>query len=334
MKTKGIISTVDTHTMGEPTRLIYNHNFHVPGKSMIEKKVYFEENLDFLRCSLIHEPRGHRDMFGAILLPPVSPEADIGVIFMDGGGYLNMCIHSSIGVIKSILEVGFYPTAEPRPTITLDTPAGLIRAEAQIVDGEIKRISIENVPSFLYAADCRLSLPGIGDIEIDIAFGGNFFAIVEAQQLGIPLKKENLDQLIDWGLKIRESANREFFVKHPGHKGISHIDLVVIHAPSENPSAHSRNVTVFGEGQVDRSPCGTGTCARMAALYHKGRIGIGESFINESLLGSTFTGELVQELDYHGFRAVIPRITGNAYLIGLNQWIMEQNDPLVNGFSF
>ena len=332
MKFSRYIHAIDSHTMGEPTRVVVGGVPNIPGKTLPEKKAYLEENMDYLRRAIMHEPRGHNDMFGSILVQPVSDEADIGIIFMDGGGYLNMCGHGTIGASTIAIESGMVPKVEPYTELTLEAPAGLIRVKAAIENGRVKEVSFRNVPAFLYKEDVKINVPEIGEITLDIAFGGSFFAIVDAKQLGIKITPENATKLKDIGLKIRDIVNKEIKVQHPTLDHIKTVDLVEIYDEPTNPEATLKNVVVFGEGQVDRSPCGTGTSAKMATLFAKGKLKEGELFVYESIIGTMFKGKVVGTTKVGDFDAVIPEITGSAYITGFNTFVIDEDDPMKYGF--
>ncbi|MCF6096993.1 proline racemase [Thermovorax subterraneus] len=327
-----LIIAVDSHTMGEPTRVVVGGIPHIPGKTMAEKKEYLEKNMDHIRTALMHEPRGHRDMFGSIITAPVNQEADFGIIFMDGGGYLNMCGHGSIGAVTVAIETGMVKAVTPVTHVKLDTPAGLVEARAEVEDNVVKSVTVRNVPAFLYEADVKIDVPELGQITADIAFGGSFFAIVDAKQLGIKIEPSNVDDLIKAGMAIKRAANKQIKVQHPEKEHIKTIDLVEIYDDTENPNAHLKNVVIFGDGQADRSPCGTGTCAKMATLYAKGKLDLGQDFLYESIIGTVFKGRLIGATKVGPFDAVIPEITGNAYITGFNQFVIDPDDPVKYGF--
>ncbi len=323
--------TIDSHTMGEPTRVIYDGFPPLRGDTMIERKEYLEQHYDHYRRALMLEPRGHRDMFGALLTEPVSPEADLGVIFMDSGGYLNMCGHGSIGSAVVAVETGMVQATEPYTEVVLDAPAGLIRARVKVEQGRAVEVSIINVPAFLYRENLTLELGEYGTVPFDISFGGSFFALVDSEQVGLEIRQENLEQLTDFGMRLREEINRTMEVRHP-YLDIRTVDLVEIYGPADNPAAHRKNVVIFGDAQADRSPCGTGTSAKLAALYAKGELAPGQEFVYESITGSLFRGMIMAETEIDGRKAVIPRITGSAYITGYNEWVLDDADPLRYGF--
>lgn len=332
MRIERIISTVDSHTAGEPTRIIVGGLPPIPGKTMQEKKEFFRKKLDFIRTSLLHEPRGHRDMFGAVITPPVSPGAHLGVFFLDTSGYLTMCGHGTIGVATVALELGMIAKEEPNTHLAIDTPAGLTNVRIRVKDGRVKSATLRNVPSFLFVEDVKVKLPHIGEVAVNIAFGGNFFAIIDASELQLRVDIENLDKLIAAGLQVRKAINTKTKVRHPTAPQISGVDLTEISDNPTNPKATARNVAIFGDGQVDRSPCGTGTSAKMASLYAKGKLTVNEPFVHESILGTLFEGRLVEVTRVGDFEAVVPEITGYAYITAFNQFVMDPDDPLRYGF--
>ncbi|MCL2520204.1 MAG: proline racemase family protein [Spirochaetaceae bacterium] len=326
------LQTIDTHTMGEPTRIVVAGLPPLRGATVMEKKKDLEANYDWIRQVQIFEPRGHKDMFGAFLVEPTQPEADFGVIFSDSGGYLNMCGHGTIGVATMLVEMGYVPKVEPYTNLTLETPAGLVKVKVTVENKRVKSVTFTNVPSFIYKQNCTVNLPGVGDVTFDISFGGSFFAIIHAEQLKQKLHRENLPALVPLALKLRDIINQTIPMKHPTLP-ITTVDLVEIYDTSANPSANAQNVVVFGDGNVDRSPCGTGTCAKLALLYAEGKIGFNQPFVYESILGTTFTGEILGETLVKDTKAIIPQITGSAYITSINQLVIDENDPFKHGFQ-
>lgn len=336
MKFSRSIHAIDTHTMGEPTRIITGGVPKIPGDSMAAKRAYMEAHDDRLRTALMFEPRGHNDMFGAIITEPCDKEADFGIIFMDGGGYLNMCGHGSIGAMTVAVETGMVAAVEPVTHILMEAPAGLIRGEVRVDQGRVREVSFANVPSFMYRSDVSVQVPGLGRILVDIAYGGNFFVLVSAHQLGVEVERCNLRRLEELGMQIREVVNRTVPIQHPILKHIRSADLVEIYGPASHPEAHYKNVVIFGDGgsgNIDRSPCGTGTSAKMAALHSRGLLKVGEEFVYESILGTLFKGRLMAATQVGEYAAVIPRITGSAYITGFNHFVFDDRDPLQYGFK-
>ena len=325
------IRTIDSHTEGEATRIVYDGFPDLPGETMMDKKKYLMEHYDFLRTALMLEPRGHRDMFGALLTLPVHEEADYGVIFMDSGGCLNMCGHGSIGTASMLVETGMVEVHEPFTEVVLDSPSGLIRAKVHVVEGEAVEVSILNVPSFLYKKNLSIQTPDFGKVDYDIAFGGSFFALVDAEKAGLSLEMTNIEQITELGMELRDKINATVTVRHP-YLDITSVDLVEFYAHTDDSNADMKNCVIFGDAQADRSPCGTGTSAKLAALYAKGELGLHQKFVYESITGSRFRGEAVSEVEIAGGKGIIPQITGSAYITGLNEWIIDGQDPLKNGF--
>ena len=332
MRARKHIFSVDTHTMGEPTRVIIGGMRPIPGKTMAEKKDFLRDHLDHIRTALMLEPRGHNDMFGSILMDPTDSQADLGIVFMDAAGYLNMCGHGTIGAVTVALEMGLLELIEPVTKVTLDTPSGLVFASAETEGGLVKSVTLENVPSFLYREGIQIDLPEMGRIPVDIAFGGNFFALVDNTHVRLKIVPENVGKLVEAGMNILRQVNRETEINHPTKNHLRSVDLVEIHELVEGSKARGRNVVIFGKGQVDRSPCGTGTCAKMATLFAKGKLSLGEEFIQESIIGTTFSGRLIRQTLVGDIPAVIPEISGQALITGIQQFVIDPADPLKYGF--
>lgn len=326
------ITAVDSHTAAEPTRVVTGGIPPVPGSTMPEKKQYLEEHMDWLRTALMQEPRGHNDMFGSIITEPTHAEADFGIIFMDGGGYLNMCGHGTIGAATVAVETGILPMTEPETLVTLEAPAGLVRAKVAVADKRVTSVTFTNVPSFLYKENVTVTTPGLGEVTFDISFGGSFFAIVKDSYFGLEIRPENASRLTELAMELRDVINREVEVEHPTLKHINTVDLIEIYGKAVSEKANYRNVVIFGEGQVDRSPCGTGTCAKMATLAARGELEIGEKFVYESITGTTFTGELLEKTTVGDLDAYLPSITGSAWITGFNDFVIDDTDPVKHGF--
>ncbi len=322
---------VDTHTMGEPTRIIVEGFPEIEGETMMDKKNYVARYYDHLRTALLLEPRGHRDMVGALLTKPVHKEADLGVIFMDSGGYLNMCGHGSIGTATFALETGMVKCTEPYTDIILDAPAGMIYTRVKVENGKAVEVSMQNVPAFLYRDHIPVNIDGYGEITLDIAFGGSFFALVNAQTLGLELERSQLPQIRELAMKILSRLNQDLMVEHP-NLDIRTVDLVEFYTRSDRPGVDMKNVVIFGNAQTDRSPCGTGTSAKLAALYAKGELKQGQEFTYESITGTLFRGRVIGETKVGAYNAIIPEITGKAYITGINRVMMNEHDPLNYGF--
>jgi proline racemase len=338
MRTTRIVHAVDSHTEGMPTRVVTGGVGVFPGATMAERRQWFIEHNDELRTLLMCEPRGHASMSGSILQPPTRPDADFGVLFIEVSGLLPMCGHGTIGTATVLVETGVVAAVEPVTTIRLDTPAGLVVAEVAVRDGHAERVTIRNVPSFSLALDEKVEVDGFGPVRYDMAFGGNFYAIVDLDSLGLPFERAAKQRLLDAGLSIMTAINEQAMPRHPGRADISGCHHVYLKAPGST-AAHSRHAMAIHPGWFDRSPCGTGTSARMAQLHARGELGLHTDFVNESFIGSTFVGRLVEELeipaDHDGttIRAVVPTISGRAWVTGTAQYMLDPTDPFPAGFS-
>ena len=335
MKTsKSAIYTVESHTEGEPTRIIFSGIPNLKGKTMAEKKDSLLNEHDWFRKILMNEPRGHNDMFGAIIIPPCNPEANFGVLFTESAGCLNMCGHGTIGTATVLVETGMTEIKEPITEIKLDTPAGLVLAKVNIVNNEVKNVSVENVASFLYKEKIVLDVPEIGIINFDIAFGGSFFILLESSQLGLDIILENDSSFVEKGMKILKFVNKNVKVEHPINKFINKIDLIEFYEkPNKRHPNNYSNCVVFGLGQFDRSPCGTGTSAKVATLVAKGELKLGEEFVYESILGTKFIGKALSKTKVGDFEAIMPEITGKAWITGYSNFVLQPDDPFKEGFN-
>jgi proline racemase len=315
-----------------PTRVITGGLGTVPGATMQERRLYFEEHLDGLRLLLMREPRGHSAMSGAFLQPPTRPDADWGVLFVEVSGLLPMCGHGTIGVATVLVETGMVEVTEPETRIRLDTPAGLVEATVTVSDGRAERVTLRNVPAFADKLGATIEVDSLGEITYDMAYGGNFYALVPAAAVGLDPVPANADALIARGLAIADAINATALPVHPVDPAIRGCKHVVFHAPGGN-GAHARNATAIHPGWLDRSPCGTGTSARMAALHAKGELSLNQEFVNESVIGSRFTGRLVEEVQLGPTAAVVPEVTGRAWITGMAQYLLDPTDPFPAGFA-
>jgi len=315
-----------------PTRVITSGLGVVPGASMQERRLYFEDHLDHLRLMLMREPRGHSAMSGAFLQPATRPDADWGVLFVEVSGLLPMCGHGTIGVATVLVETGMVAVTEPETVIRLDTPAGLVEATVTVADGRAERVRLRNVPAFVVELDAEVEVPSLGSVRYDMAFGGNFYALVSAGSVGLDPVPENSQRLIEAGLETLEAINAAARPTHPLDAAIGGCKHVVFHAGGDD-GAHARNATAIHPGWLDRSPCGTGTSARMAALHARGELAIGEEFVNESVIGSRFVGRLVQETSVGELQAVIPEVSGRAWITAMGQYLLDPTDPFPTGFA-
>jgi proline racemase len=331
-----IIRTIDSHTAGESTRLVIQGLPPLRGNSMAEKLVYAEQQLAWVPGALLLEPRGHKDLYGAILTEPCLAEADVGVVFMNNQGFEPMCGHGLIGVATSVLRTGLISSDCPEIDLTVDTAVGLVKAHVHQQDDQGCWVAFENVPSFAYQLDVPLNLSGGRKLLVDVAFGGNFFLLVDACQVGIELESANLSELTELGMSTLAAANAQIQVAHPGIPNIKRILDLRFYSGSVHPGIGSRSVVILGNRMVDRSPCGTGTSAELAVRYARHQLQIGESFVTESILGTRFNGKVIREVNDFSYSlaypAIIPLIEGQAFLTGMHQFVFEQGDPFKEGF--
>jgi len=299
---------------------------------MARRRRYFVEHLDHIRRLLVNEPRGHAAMSGALLQPPTRPDADWGVLYIEVSGCLPMCGHGTIGVATVLVETGMVEVTEPVTSVRLDTPAGLVVADVSVHNGHAESVTIRNVPSYSHELDAVVRVPGIGDVHYDMAYGGNFYAIVALDDLGIPFDRKEKDRILAAGLSIMESIDTDRRPVHAVDQEIAGCKHVQFTAPGRDGS-DARNAMVIHPGWFDRSPCGTGTCARMAQLYARGRLAIGEDFVNESFIGTRFVGRLVERTTLGDRDAVVPTVTGRAWITGMGQYLLDPTDPFPSGFE-
>lgn len=331
MRTDRPIQTVEAHTEGLPVRVVTGGVDALPGGDMAERRRWFIENSDELRTYLMCEPRGHGWLSGAILQPPTRPDADWGVLFIEVTGVLPMCGAGTIAVATVLVETGMVPVVEPVTTIRLDTPVGLITAEVSVRDGRAENVTIVNVPSYAHELDRRLDVPGYGEVRCDIAFGGNYYAFVDAAEVGIPFARDRVDELIAAGRAVMAAVDEQASPVHPetGYSGCEHAVLL---APGSD-ATRARHALINHPGWLDRSPGGTGTSALMAVHHARGRLHADRPFVNESFIGTEFTGRVVEETTVGGRPAIVPAITGRAWVTGSAQYVLDPTDPFPAGFT-
>jgi trans-L-3-hydroxyproline dehydratase len=322
------VTTIDMHTGGEPLRVIVDGLPPIEGRTVLEKRRYFREHYDHLRTGLMWEPRGHADMYGAVITP--SADADFDVFFLHNEGYSTMCGHAIIALTKLVVETQLVDKQE----ITFNVPAGKILARASVSEGKVTAASFRNVPSFLYLRAQHVAVEGIGRVEFDIAYGGAFYAFVDAQAVGLELTPEHVDRVIDYGRRIKRAVMNQFPIKHPFEEDLSFLYGTIFTAPAVNPSHHSRNACIFAEGELDRSATGSGVSARAALHFAKGDLGLNERVTIESILGSTMSVEVVEVTKFGPYDAVIPEVSGTASITGRNEFYFDPDDPFRKGFIF
>jgi proline racemase len=323
------IRTVESHAAGEPLRVITDGLDPIPGATILEKRRYARERLDGLRRGLMFEPRGHADMYGAIPTEPVTPDGDVGVLFMHNEGWSTMCGHGVIALVTVALEVGLLSA---RDVVRLDTPAGRVTARPRREGDRVRSVAFENVPSFVASLDDRVQVPGVGDVRYDLAFGGAFYAFVDAASVGLEMTPERFRDLIAIGSAIKRAVMSAREIRHPLEPDLSFLYGTIFTGPALGSGADSRNVCVFAEGEVDRSPTGTGVSARVAIERARGRLAPGGSFVVESIIGTRFVGRIARELEWEGYDAVVPEIEGSAWVTGRNEILIAPDDPLGEGF--
>ena len=331
MRSKLVLHAVDSHTEGMPTRVITGGVGTIPGATMNERRLYFRDHLDHLRAFLVNEPRGHPAMSGAVLQPPTRPDADYGVLYIEVSGYLPMCGHGTIGVATVLVETGMVPVVEPVTTVRLDTPAGLVIAEVLVEDGAATAVTLRNVPSFSVALDRRATLADGRTVTYDLAYGGNFYAILPLAEFGLPFDRSRKDEILAAGLALMDAVNAEDPPVHPEDPSIRDCKHVQLLAPGAT-ATRSRHAMAIHPGWFDRSPCGTGTSARMAQLHARGELPLHQDFVNESFIGTTFTGRLTGTAEVAGRPAVLPSVTGRAWITGTAQYLLDPTDPFPEGF--
>lgn len=328
------LTTIEAHAAGEPLRIVVDGLSEIPGATILERRRFLRDNLDYVRQALMWEPRGHYNMYGCVVTPPVSSEADFGVLFMHNEGYSTMCGHGVIALVTVLVESGAVKVEGEQAKVNLDTPAGLVRATAHLEDGHVAKVSFLNVPSFLYARDLAIEVPGYGQVVCDVAWGGAFYAVLPAARVGLRVVPEQTAALVAAGEAIKRAVNAVLPVKHPFEEDLSFLYGTILTDAPEETSHHSRNICVFAKAEVDRSPTGTGVSARLAVHHARGEITRGESIVIESILGrySTFSGRVVAETRVGPFPAVIPEVSGSAFITGRCEFVIDPRDPLGRGF--
>lgn len=326
------ITTIEMHTGGEPLRIPIDGLPEIKGDSILAKRRYFRDNHDDLRTALMFEPRGHADMYGAFITEPITENADFGTFFIHNEGYSTMCGHAIIALTKFAFETGM--VEKEIPELIIDAPPGLIRSKAFIENGKVVKTSFLNIPSFLLHRDQKISVEGIGEVEFDVAYGGAFYAFVDADKLGLPMDEAHYNQLIDWGRKIKHAVMENFEIKHPFEEDLSFLYGTIFTGKAHKQGHHSRNVCIFAEGEVDRSATGSGVSARAALHHAKGELKAGEKITIESILGTTMDVEVKETTTYGTHNAVVPEVSGQAWFCGKNETWIDPEDPLKDGFIF
>tara|TARA_B100001105_G_scaffold253466_1_gene247093 strand:- start:9 stop:1070 length:1062 start_codon:yes stop_codon:yes gene_type:complete len=345
MTISNMIHAVDLHACGEPGRVIVGGVLDVPGETMFEKMQYFEQKADSLRLRMLREPRGYPAANCNLILPSNNPEAAAGFIIMEQTEYPGMSGTNTICVVTTLIETGMVEVNEPFTEFNLDTPAGLISIKAEVRNGKAINVTFENVPAFSVYSNKSIYVPEIGEVKVDVAYGGMFYVILDSEELGLKLTPDNGGKIVRNAEMVKAIASEKLPVVHPENKDISGITIAVVSGPPDNPDATLKNAVVVSTGKldwdrpetwkgvIDRSPCGTGTCAKMASLFEKNKLDLETDFIHEGILGTTFTGRLVKKTKVGNYDAVVPTITGRAWITGFAQYVLDDSDPFPEGYT-
>jgi len=325
------IKTIEMHTGGEPLRILTEGLPEIQGETILEKRRYFRDYLDYIRTGTMFEPRGHADMYGAVITEPVTPDGDFGTFFMHNEGYSTMCGHATLALTKLAIETNLIDY-QPGDYIKIDAPPGRLIARAEVKEGRVVRSSFINVPSFVLYIDETVDVPGIGTVSFDVAYGGAFYAFCDADALGLTLDERSYHLLIDYGKRIKKAVIDHFKIKHPFEEDLSFLYGVIFTGEARNKTHHSRNVCIFADGEADRSATGSGVSARAALHYAKGELGLDEQITIESILGTTMDVKIISTENYGRHKAVIPEVSGIAYFTGRSEFWFDPKDPLKKGF--
>src|SRR5579884_150126 len=345
MRASRVIQAVDAHAAGEPGRVIVGGVLDVPGDTMYAKMVYLQTHADDLRKRMLREPRGYPAANCNLILPPTHPEADAGFVIMEQVEYPGMSGTNTICVTTVLLETGMLPMREPITELTLEAPAGLIRVRAACADGKVTQVTFQNVPAFAVYLDATVEVPHLGTVTVDVAYGGMFYVIADAEPLGLRLSPDEAKDIARVAEMIKAAAREQLPVSHPDNPDIRGITIAQLSAPPSRAGADRKNAVVVSTGTLDwsrpatwtgaldRSPCGTGTCAKMAALYAKGKLPLGADFVHEGILGTTFTGRLIGRTRAGDYEAVVPELSGTAWITGFAQYVLDPEDPFPEGYT-
>ncbi|MBR9843867.1 MAG: proline racemase family protein [Rhodobacteraceae bacterium] len=345
MRIARMITAVEAHAEGEPGRVITGGLPHMPGESVFEKMRYMQENLDDVRTLMLQEPRGNPALCCNALVPPCDPEADAGLIIMEQTEYPPMSGSNVICTVTVLLETGILPMVEPVTTLTLETPAGLVRVQAECCDGKVTRVTFRNVPAFAMHLDAPIEVAGVGTVRVDVAWGGMFFVLADADALGVSLDPQNGREIVRISEAIRHASVEQLGVVHPDNAGITGPTITNLYGAPVDAGTDGRGAITLSTGPfdpenpgeasgiLDRSPCGTGTCAKMAVLYARGQLGVGQGYVNAGPMGTRFVGRIVEETTVGPYPAIVPTLSGQGWIYGTTNWTVDPSDPFQSGFT-
>ena len=345
MRVTNVVHAVDTHACGEPGRVIVGGVLDVPGATMFDKMSYLRDEADDLRLRMLREPRGYPAANCNLILPPTRPEADAGYVIMEQVEYPGMSGTNTIAVTTVLIETGMVPVDEPVTSLVLEAPAGLIAVRAEVHDSKVRAVTFENVPAFAVHIDAPVEVPELGTVTVDVAYGGMFYVIADAEPLGLALTPDEAGDAVRVGEMIKAATQEQLDCVHPDNPEIRGVTIAQLSAPPVGPEADRRNTVIVSTGRLDwnrpstwkgvldRSPCGTGTCAKMAVLHAKGQLPLHQDFRHEGILGTIFTGRLISETTVGEYRAVVPTLTGTAWITGFAQYVLDPEDPFPTGFT-
>jgi len=333
MKTSHLLSTVESHTGGEPFRIITSGAPRIPGKTILERCAWMQENADEIRRAIMLEPRGHGDMYGGLLTEPVSDGADLGVIFMQNVDYSPHCGHGVIALATAAVELGWVDRTVPETRVGIDAPCGFIEAFVEWDGTHVAGVRFVNVPSFIWKHDVAIDTPSFGTVTGDIAYGGAFYFYTDGAPFGLTIREQDADRLKDFGMEIKDALNAKFTVVHPEHPEIRGVYGTIISGPPRHSGSTQANACVYADRELDRSPTGSGTAGRIAQLYLQNKLKRDDVLINESIIGSIFESRVLSETRVGDHDAVVPEIRGNAFICGFANWVLDDRDPLTRGFS-
>ncbi|MFV0363294.1 MAG: proline racemase family protein [Suipraeoptans sp.] len=332
MKARKLFRTIETHTLGHPTRNVLSGFRHIPGATMADKYTYMKEHEDWFRKVLAFEPRGSEIMSCTLITEPCTPGTDVGILYFEASCWMPMCGHDTIGVTVALIEAGLVEVNEPKTVINLDTTAGVIAVEAIVKDGEVEEVSFLNAPAMVLNRDVEVETKDFGKLTLDISWGGNVYAILSADKIGLTIEPHNSSKLIEAAQSIARDLNSQVTIRHPKLSFVDRVTHVEFSGPPKGKGADIQNCVIALPRVIDRSPCGTGTSAKAALLYEEGKLKVGDSFNHESIIGSIFKCEVVEETTVGGLTAIYPKITGNACIMGFATWIIDPKDPFPEGF--